>query len=77
MSEASSSQSSAILAGLPQPVIVLGRDKKVQYANFAAEEFFSQGLNLLRTRKLEDIIPFGSPLVGLVEEVFRSVSRIN
>ena len=77
MSEASSSQSSAILAGLPQPVIVLGRDKKVQYANFAAEEFFSQGLNLLRTRKLEDIIPFGSPLVGLVEEVFRSGSTIN
>lgn len=77
MSEALHSKPSVILAGLPQPVIVLSRDKAVQYANFAAEEFFSLGLTLLRTRKLEDIIPFGSPLVGLVEEVFRSGSTIN
>ncbi len=67
----------AILASLPHPIIVVRRDRAIIYANFAAEEFFFQSVEMLKTCKFEDIIPFGSPLIGLVEQVFQSGSTIN
>jgi len=38
-------------------------------ANAAAEAFFDLSLRVLQRQPLKDLLPFGSPVVGLVEEV--------
>jgi two-component system nitrogen regulation sensor histidine kinase GlnL len=42
---------------------------RVRFVNPAAEQFFDAGANLLQGRGLADLVPFGSPLLGLVEQV--------
>jgi two-component system nitrogen regulation sensor histidine kinase GlnL len=56
-----------ILDTLPQPVLAVGEHRFVTYANFAAQEFFGVGLSVLRRQHIERIMPFGSPVVGLIE----------
>ena len=56
-----------ILDALPQPVLAVGESRNVSYANFAAQEFFGVGLTVLRRQHIERILPFGSPVVGLIE----------
>ena len=56
-----------ILDSMPQPVLAVGLKHQISYANFAAQEFFSASLSSLRKRKLETLMPFGSPVVNLVE----------
>jgi two-component system, NtrC family, nitrogen regulation sensor histidine kinase GlnL len=67
----------AVLNALPVPVIVVSRDGRVADANAAAEAFFEASLTLLRRRHLQDLVPFGSPLLGLVEQVRRSGAAVN
>mgnify|MGYP001224331429 CR=1 FL=1 len=56
-----------ILDALPQPVLAIGTNRFVTYANFAAQEFFGVGLTVLRRQHIERVMPFGSPVVGLIE----------
>tara|TARA_B110000971_G_C19989634_1_gene491294 strand:- start:318 stop:1478 length:1161 start_codon:yes stop_codon:yes gene_type:complete len=56
-----------ILDALPQPVLAIGANRFVTYANFAAQEFFGVGLTVLRRQHIERVMPFGSPVVGLIE----------
>ena len=56
-----------ILDSMPQPVLAVGLKHQVSYANFAAQEFFSASLSSLRKHTLETLMPFGSPVVNLVE----------
>jgi two-component system nitrogen regulation sensor histidine kinase GlnL len=56
-----------ILDALPQPVLAIGANRFVTYANFAAQEFFGVGLSILRRQHVERVMPFGSPVVGLIE----------
>ncbi|MDG1690592.1 MAG: histidine kinase dimerization/phospho-acceptor domain-containing protein [Alphaproteobacteria bacterium] len=56
-----------ILDSLPQPVLAIGANRFVTYANFAAQEFFGVGLSVLRRQHVERVMPFGSPVVGLIE----------
>ena len=56
-----------ILDALPQPVLAIGANRFVTYANFAAQEFFGVGLSVLRRQHVERVMPFGSPVVGLIE----------
>ena len=51
-----------LLAALPHPVLVLGDDDRVLYANLAAETFFSLSHGMLKRQTLPDIIAFASPL---------------
>ena len=62
----------AVLNALPHPVIVVSADGKVADANVAAEALFEVSLPLLRRHLLRELVPFGSPLLALVEQV-RSV----
>jgi len=57
-----------IAASLPQPLIMVGADGRVLYANQAAEQFFAMGLGFLLRQKLADLVPFGSPLLHLVQQ---------
>ena len=77
MNPLSSDKSSQILSGLPQPVLVVHENGQIHYANFASEEFFSLGQTLLQSKKLDEIVPFGSPLIGLVDNVIKSGNTIN
>src|ERR1700760_916968 len=59
----------AVLQALPQPVIVIDEDRHVVFVNYAAESFFGASLSVLSRQKLDDLIAFGSPIVGLAQSV--------
>jgi two-component system, NtrC family, nitrogen regulation sensor histidine kinase GlnL len=67
----------AVLNALPHPVIVVAADGKVVDANAAAEAFFEVSLPLLRRHLLGELVPFGSPLLPLVEQVRRRGAAVN
>ena len=59
----------AVLQALPQPVIVCGEDRHIVFVNYAAEAFFGASLSVLSRQRLDDLIAFGSPILGLFEAV--------
>ena len=58
----------AIAASLPMPIIMVGAEEELLFANQAAEQFFAMGVGLLLKQKLPDLLPFGSPLLHLVQQ---------
>jgi len=60
-----------ILNSLVHPVFVVAADGRISFVNQAAEQFFAAGANYLTARRLGEIIPYGSPLLSLVEQVER------
>ena len=66
-----------LLAALPHPILVLGDDDRVLFANAAAESFFSLSLGVLKRQTLPDIIAFSSPLGALVAQVRRTGATVN
>ena len=62
------SGSGTIANALPMPIVLLGRQMEVLYANPAAEQFFDTGLPLLRKQSLADLIAPHSPLFQLVTQ---------
>jgi two-component system, NtrC family, nitrogen regulation sensor histidine kinase GlnL len=71
------SPADAVLNALPHPVIVVAADGKVADANAAAESFFEVSLPLLRRHSLPELVPFGSPLLVLVDQVRRTGAAVN
>lgn len=61
--------STAVLQALPQPVIVCEDDHTIAFVNYAAEAFFGASLSVLSRQRLDDLIAFGSPIIGLVQSV--------
>src|SRR6516162_1663347 len=72
-----SGTSDAMLDALPHPVIMVGADGHIAHANAAAESFFDASLLLLRRQVLHDIIPFGSPLLALIEQARARGAAVN
>jgi two-component system nitrogen regulation sensor histidine kinase GlnL len=66
-----------LLAALPHPILVLGEDDRVLYANAAAESFFSLSQGVLKRQTLPDIIAPTSPLGALVAQVRRTGATVN
>ncbi|MGC1779655.1 MAG: nitrogen regulation protein NR(II) [Xanthobacteraceae bacterium] len=73
----SSAAADAVLNALPHPVIVVASDGKVVDANVAAESFFEVSAPLLRRHLLRDLVPFGSPLLTLIEQVRKRGAAVN
>src|ERR1700750_1182941 len=67
----------AVLNALPMPVITVAADGKIADANVAAESFFEASVVLLRRQQLRDLVPFGSPLLALVEQVRDRGAAVN
>ncbi|AMN42398.1 two-component system sensor histidine kinase NtrB [Rhodoplanes sp. Z2-YC6860] len=67
----------AVLNALPLPVITVAADGKIADANVAAESFFEASVALLRRQQLRDLVPFGSPLLALVEQVRDRGAAVN
>lgn len=58
-----------VLNTIRHPVIMVAPDGSIVYANAEAEVFFSSSAAMLARDGLERFIPFGSPLLSLVEQV--------
>jgi two-component system nitrogen regulation sensor histidine kinase GlnL len=67
----------AILNALPNPVVVVAPDGKIIDANMAAEFFFEISSQFLRRQSLTELIPFGSPLLSLIDQVRAAGSPVN
>lgn len=66
-----------LLAALPHPILVIGEDDRVVYANPAAESFTTCSQAVLKRLRLSEIVAFGCPLVSLVEQVRRTEATVN
>ena len=58
----------AIAGSLPMPIVMVDAADRLVYANQAAEQFFDMGVGLLLKQTLADLLPFGSPLLQLVQQ---------
>jgi two-component system nitrogen regulation sensor histidine kinase GlnL len=67
----------AVLNALPDPVLVIGPDDSILYANNAAEQLFRHSRSYMRERVLSDLIPHDSPVLLLVERVRREDSSMS
>jgi two-component system, NtrC family, nitrogen regulation sensor histidine kinase GlnL len=67
----------AVLDALPHPVFMVAADGRIANANSAAEAFFDASMVLLRRQRLDDLVPFGSPLLALIEQVRTRGAAVN
>jgi two-component system, NtrC family, nitrogen regulation sensor histidine kinase GlnL len=67
----------AVLDALPHPVFMVAADGRIANANSAAEAFFDASMALLRRQRLDDLVPFGSPLLALIEQVRTRGAAVN
>ena len=67
----------AVLNALPHPVVTVGPNGHIVEANVAAEAFFESGLPVLRRHPIHEFVPFGSPLLALIEQVRSRGAPVN
>src|SRR5690242_13977702 len=72
-----STPTDSMLHALPHPVIMVSPDGKIADANVAAEQFFESSISVLRRHLVRDLVPFGSPLLALIDQVRRSGAAVN
>lgn len=65
-----------ILNGLPLPVLAIGAGRLVVDGNPAAETFFEMSRAVLMRYRIDDLVPFGSPLLALVDGVVLSGAAV-
>lgn len=66
-----------IVNALPLPVLAIGRDYEIVHGNTAAEAFFEMSLRMMQRHKLSDFLPFGSPVMALVDDVRQRGSSVS
>lgn len=67
----------AVLNALPHPVITVAPSGHVAEANAAAEAFFDLGEPVLRRHRIHELVPFGSPLLALIDQVRGRGAAVN
>lgn len=71
------SRHGVMLNALPHPVLLVGRDLTVRSANVAAEVFFQSSSAVMVRHRLDYFIPFGSPVLALVDLVLETEAAVN
>ena len=66
-----------MLNTIRRPVIMVGPDGLITYANADAEDFFRSSASILARSSLTRFVPFGSPLLTLVEQVRERQAPVN
>jgi two-component system nitrogen regulation sensor histidine kinase GlnL len=66
-----------MLNALPHPVIMVAPGGEITEANVAAEVFFEVSRPVLRRHLVRDLVPFGSPLLALIEQVRERGAPVN
>lgn len=74
---AGSATAEAVVNALPHPVITVAEDDRLVNANVAAEAFFEASMAVLARHRLQEFVPFGSPLLALVEQVRTRGAAVN
>ena len=69
--------SDAAMNALPHPVVTVNADDRIVDANVAAEGFFEGSLAVLARHRLHEFVPFGSPLLSLIEQVRGRGAAVN
>jgi len=59
----------AMLNALPHPVLLVDKHLNVCSANVAAEAFFQSSAAVMNRHRFDHFMPFGSPVLSLVEQV--------
>ena len=66
-----------VMNALPVPIVAVGGEGRVMAANSAAEAFFDMSVRVMQRQRLQDLVPFGSPILTLVEEVRQRGSSVS
>jgi two-component system nitrogen regulation sensor histidine kinase GlnL len=66
-----------VLNTIRHPVIMVGPDDTVTFANAEAEDFFRLSAAMLARNTLARFVPFGSPLLTLVDQVRERLAPVN
>lgn len=66
-----------VLNAIRHPVIMVAADDHVAYANANAEAFFGASATILSRNRLAAFVPFGSPLLALIEQVRDERAPVN
>lgn len=66
-----------VLNAIQHPVIMVDGGSVVCFANWEAESFFAASAAHLGRQKIDDFIPFGSPLLELIEQVRDRRAAVN
>ena len=67
----------AIFDALPNPILVVDENDVICFANSAAEDFFQASSTMLARHKLEETMPFSSPVLDVVKQVRDSSGVMN
>jgi two-component system, NtrC family, nitrogen regulation sensor histidine kinase GlnL len=67
----------AVLDAVTHPVIVVDAANMIVFANSSSEAFFSASRSFLAREKLEKLMPFGSPVLALIDQVRADFSSVN
>ncbi|HWK47329.1 MAG TPA: ATP-binding protein [Stellaceae bacterium] len=67
---------SAILAALPDPIVVIDGANVIRSVNLAAEQFFDASALMLHGQPLRDVIPHDSPVFSLIDQVRSTGSSV-
>lgn len=67
----------AVLAAVPDAVIVVELDDDVTYVNPAAETFFAAGAPVLCNAKITDLVPADSPLMAILGQVRKTGASVS
>lgn len=76
-SAATDGLSMAVLNAIQNPVILVDQNGLVAFANWEAESFFGASANHLARHDISAFIPFGSPLLTLIEQVRERKAPVN
>ncbi len=67
----------AVLNSVQNPVILVDSAGKVAFANWEAEAFFGASAAHLAKHRISTFIPFGSPLLALIDQVRERKAPVN
>lgn len=59
----------ALLAAVPHPLVGINAKNMIVFANPQAEQFLDMSAAMLRRQALNALLPFGSPVLALIEQV--------
>jgi two-component system, NtrC family, nitrogen regulation sensor histidine kinase GlnL len=67
----------AVLNAIQHPVIMVDGDGNLAFANWEAESFFGASATHLAKQSIATLVPFGSPLLALIDQVRERRAPIN
>ena len=66
-----------VLNTIRRPVVMIGPDNFITFANADAEDFFRSSATVLARSELSRFLPFGSPILTLVDQVRERDTQVN